>query len=126
MKPEYSVTADVNKNRLYIVLRYTITKDIAERVADMIVKESIKLKPHFGVITDMTGLKFGHISAGFILKNAMEFLHSRNVGTVVRVVGGSKVGLIQFARLTQGFTGYKPVYVPTMQEAEKKLDNEGG
>lgn len=117
----YSVRADRDNNRLIIVLAGFVNTSDAEKVVDGIVVESSKLKPGFDVITDLTKYSLGNLKATKSLHHAMEFLKTRGVRHVVRVVGRSKMALMQFARATLGFRGYKPIYVTSMELAEKKL-----
>ena len=53
----------------------------------------------------------------------MLLLIDKKVNWVVRVVGESKIGLLQFANYSLPIESYKLKYLPTLEEAEKFLDN---
>ncbi len=114
--------ADRVKNRLYVSLRGVVNKDAAEALVSAIFREVQKLSPGFDVVSDISQMKIGYPAASIYLRNAMDFLKARGVRRTVRVVGGSKSALTQFARATNAFNSkYKVYYVGTMAEAERKL-----
>jgi hypothetical protein len=115
--------ADIEKNRLYIILSGVIDVAEAKKAMLPIVKEAHKLKPKFDVITDFSGLKSADNRTKKILRSIMNYLSLQGVGRVVRIVGGAKAMLLKFADFTRGFKGYKIDYVPTIEDAEKKLAN---
>jgi hypothetical protein len=116
------VRADEKVNRLYIKLARNVDRESAEALLDMIFKESQKLQSGFDVITDLTQLVVGHVGAGEVLRRIMEYLETRGVRKVVRIIGKSKLALTQFARAGQGFRGYKPVYARSIRDAEAMLE----
>lgn len=116
-----TVTSDIQKNRLYIILSGDIDVNEAQNSMLYIVKEVNRLKPRFEVITDFSGLKSADNNTRKILTSVMDYLSLHGVGRVVRVVGGAKAMLLKFVDFTRGFRGYKVDYVPTMEDAEKKL-----
>lgn len=113
--------ADTEKNRLYITLSGKVDEKEAEDSMLFVVKEVHKLKPGFDVITDFSGLESADNNTRKALRGAMDYLSLHGVGRVVRIVGGAKAMLLKFADFTRGFKGYKVMYVPTMEDAEKKL-----
>ena len=60
------------------------------------------------------------ISSKFLLEIA-DNLIAMGVRRVVRVIGASKKALLDFAGATRDVPGYETVYVPTMDEAERRL-----
>ncbi len=119
----YTIYVSTEENRLYITLSGKIDVEEAELTVQKVVQEVNKLKSGFDVINNLTYYKSGNPKAGIILQNTVKYLQSQNVNRVVRVIGGSKAGLVQFARFTQFFKNYKIIHVTTLEEAEKKLDN---
>ncbi len=117
----FKVTANTELNRLYISISGHIEMGEAKNIVQAVGRESKLLKTGFDVINDLSNYKFGNPSAGRLLQGAIKYLQARGVNRVIRVVGKSKIALIQFARFTQIFSNYKTIYVPTMEEAEKKL-----
>lgn len=115
------VTSDISKNRLYIKLSGTIRKkelgaiytDVRFCVAD--------LQPEFDVITDLRACRLGHLSAIPEFKRIVQYLVNKKVRKTIRVVGRTSLILKQVSRITKGITGYKPIYVSTIEEAEERL-----
>jgi hypothetical protein len=116
------VLKDIEKNRLIIILSGTLSLEEAEKTKKIIIKEIDTLKPDFDVINDISKFIRGADEAGRVLKEIMALLISKNVNRVVRVVGTSKAGLMQFANHSPQIETYKLSYVPTIEEAEKLLD----
>lgn len=117
-----TIKANRDKQRLYITFSGTINTKEAEGSLLQLVEEINKLNSGFDVITDFRGLKKVVNKSREVLRNSMDYLSMRKVRRVIRVVGGAKAMLMKFADFTQGFKGYKATYVPTLEEAERKLD----
>jgi putative NADH-flavin reductase len=118
----HRISADHARNRLHIIVSGTISVAEVEKIVPQIVKATNRLKPGFGVITDLTRFVDGDTRAAAILQRIMEYLHQRGVGRVVRVVGGSRKAIMVFGRHGMSVEGYPVKYVPTLQEAEKFLE----
>jgi len=80
------------------------------------------LKPNFDLVNDISKFIRGDDEAGIILKEIMVFLIQKRVNRVVRVVGTSKTGLMQFANNSLPINSYKLSYLPTLEEAESFLN----
>jgi hypothetical protein len=115
------VKAEIAKNRLYIILRGTVSGKELESIYTDIRFCIADLKPGFQVITDLTEGKIGHLSGIMTFKKIADYLVANQVGTVVRVVGKPSILSNQVSRLTEIIQGYRPVYVATMEEAEEAL-----
>ncbi len=115
-----TVSANIKRNRLDIVLRGAISKREAERIYTDIRFCSSDLEPGFVVITDLTEARFGHLTAIGIFRKISDFLVEKQVGPVIRVVGQASIIFRQIARLSSE-TSYKPQYVKTREEAEQLL-----
>ncbi len=118
----YKVKAEVEKNRLIITLSGFISADEAAIVKEAIISETAKLTPGFDVINDISNFRLGQDQAGAVLKEIIKYLISKKVNKVVRVVGASQTGLIQFANHTGEVGAYNVKYVPTTKDAENFLD----
>jgi hypothetical protein len=116
-----TVVVDTEKNRLFITLIGSVSKEEVERVYTAVTVCVLELKPGFSVVTDLTQCKLGHLSGISTFKKIMEFLLQSKVGKVVRVVGKAKIIFNQISRITENFQGYQAIYVSTLQEAEEKL-----
>jgi hypothetical protein len=115
------VKAEIAKNRLYIILKGTVSAKELESIYTDIRFCIADLKSGFSVITDLTEGKIGHLSGIMTFKKIADYLVSQKVGTVVRVVGKPSVLSNQISRLTEIVQGYRPIYVATMEEAEEAL-----
>jgi hypothetical protein len=118
----YKVKTDSEKNRLTVTLSGFISADEANTLKETIIKEASKLTPGFDVINDISNFRLGQDQAGLVLQAIIKYLVSINVNRVVRVVGSSQTGLIQFANYTGNVSAYAVKYVPTMKDAEVFLE----
>ena len=116
----YKVWTDVPRNRLYMSMSGVISYEEAEECSRRVILATRDLKAGFDVINNLTYYKsWASISASAPLKTVVEHFKNAGVGRVIRVVGGSKAALIQ---ATLGFNAtYGIIYVPTVEEAERKL-----
>jgi hypothetical protein len=115
------VTADTAQNRLNITMIGTLSVEEAQKSKLTIESTIATLKPGFDVINDISRFIRGDDAAGNVLKEIIILLIQYRVNRVVRVVGTSKSGLIQFANNTLQIDQYKISYVPTLEEAELLL-----
>ncbi|MBD3392942.1 MAG: hypothetical protein GF418_12625 [Chitinivibrionales bacterium] len=118
----HEVTADTDKNRLYVTLSGNISREEAERTVDAVVASVSRLRDGFDVINDLSELRLSHLSAAGTLRNVMDFLKSHHVGRVIRVAGRSRMGFTQFLRAAERFTAYRPEYARSREEAERMLE----
>ena len=79
------------------------------------------LKPGFSVINDMTQCKVGHLSELGTFSKAGDYLHSKEVGTVIRVVKKNQLVFNQISRVIDKKNFYPLIYVSTIEEAQEKL-----
>lgn len=117
------VSANIRKKRLYITLHGVISKKEAERIYTDIRFCVSDLEPGFGVITDLTQCRFGHLSAITTSSKIMHFLLEKQVGPIIRIIEQRKVIYHQLLRLSDKNQGYDPNYVSTLQEAEALLND---
>lgn len=115
------VTANTAQNRLNITMIGTLSVEEAQKSKLTIESTIATLKPGFDVINDISRFIRGDDAAGNVLKEIIILLIQYRVNRVVRVVGTSKSGLIQFANNTLQIDQYKISYVPTLEEAELLL-----
>lgn len=118
------IQTDINKKRLIITFPEELDIRDAEESVNYLVNEANKLGFGLDVITDFSKLKNVDNRSKKLLRSAMSYLVRRKVKRVIRVVGGAKAMLLKVIDFTQGFKGYKVEYVPTLEDAEKKLDSE--
>ena len=119
---ELTVRADTKKNRLYFILKGKITGSDLNRLYTDTRFCVADLKPSFDVITDLSACKVGLLEGVPVFRKIVNYLISNQVGSVVRVIDGESIVYKQVANLAYWLQGYRPVYVSSMEEAEKILD----
>jgi hypothetical protein len=118
----FKIKNDIEKNRLYITLSGIFPVSEAKKAKECIQNEIDELQPNFDVINDISQFIHGQEEGGKILQEIMLLLIDKKVNKIVRIVGPSKTGLIQFANYTLPIESYNLKYVPTLKEAEKFLN----
>ncbi len=112
------------KNRLTITLSGTF--DVTDALSALIElkHEVTKMQTAFDVITDLRFLKGANIQAALKIKQGTKLLENHGAKRIVRVVGGSQLAVKVFAKFATLFgSTTKVYYVPTIEEAEKILQN---
>lgn len=115
--------ADLQKNRLYITIAGRLNKkdldslytDIRFCVAD--------LQPGFTVINDLSECTLAALSGLPVFKKITDHLISHEVSEVVRVVDKRRIVFTQILNASARMSGYTPVYVASLEEAEELLDS---
>ncbi|MFA7228118.1 MAG: hypothetical protein WC061_03700 [Melioribacteraceae bacterium] len=120
----FKIKKDIVRNRLYVTLTGILSLDAAREAKKLIETEVAGLKPNFDLINDISKFIHGDDEAGIILKEIMIILIQNKVNRVIRIVGTSRMGLLQFANNSLAVESYKLSYVPTLEEAEKILNEE--
>ncbi len=118
------VRIDVANNRIYITLSGTINKRKVEKIYTDIRFGVQDLQTGFDVITDLRECRVGHLAGLSTFKNIMDYLALNGVSRTIRVVGKSKIIFKQMAKITQLVSGYTPICVDSMEEAEQLLRSE--
>lgn len=118
----FKVKKDIEKNRLCITISGILSIAEAKQAKDLLIKEADELQPGFDLINDISQFIRGQEEAGEVLKEIIFAMIDRKVNRIIRVIGSSKIGLMQFANFSMPIPEYKLSYVPTMQDAEKILD----
>lgn len=121
----YKITLDKSNNRLTVILQGNIGKIEGEKAGREIVAAVNQLRRGFSVITDISLFENASEKNNEILRNSMKVMKIRGAGTIVRVVGGSKAGLLRFAQTTKEVPGYSVQYVPTIDAAITLLESAG-
>lgn len=119
----FKVRVDSVKNILYISISGLLSVEDAKKIEEQIHSKVTLLSPGFNVINDLSKYIHGDEAAAPILKEIMFHLIKLEVNHIIRVVGQSKIGLIQFANNSPSIDQYKISYVPSLSEAEQLLSN---
>lgn len=117
---KFYVKADAGKNRLGFTLAGTIhKKGLGELYTELrfCVPE---LRPDFEVIADLSGCTLAFLNIIPTFKNIMNFLLSNNVGEMVGIMPADAL-IYKQIQLATVFQGYKPSFVSSFAEAEKRL-----
>lgn len=119
----HRVKANIEKNRLIILLGGFITEEEAASIKIEIMVESARLNSGFDIITDITLFRLGLAGSERVFKDILKIVEEKKVNRIVRVVGGAQAGMVQFVNHTGENTQFKVKYVPTMEAAEKELES---
>ena len=117
------VKADIRKNLLYFTIVGQATKEKLDKLYTDVRFSVADLQPGFDVISDLSECNLGHLSGVPTLRKIMNFLITKEVGEVVRIINPKSIIVKQFINLSSIICGYKPCYVYSLQEAEEKLEN---
>ena len=116
------VKADISKNRLYFTIAGQAVKKEMDKLYTDVRFCVADLKPGFDVISDLSECNIGYLSSVPTFRKIMNFLITKEVGEVVRIINGKSLILKQVLNLSSRICGYKPIYVSTLEEAEEKLE----
>jgi hypothetical protein len=122
-KQASKVTADLKRNRLNITVSAVASPKEAQKIYTDIRFCVADLRPGFDVVTDFSHCTLAHLSAISTMRQIMEYLVTKQLGTVIRVVGKNSLLFKQMLRFLNKFQSYKPIYVNTREEAEEVLAN---
>ncbi len=120
----YNNKSDVGKNRLYVSFKGRMAEDEIKKGAANVIDEARKLKPGFGVISEISEFVPTTEDGRMVMQGCMKSLKEMGMGHVVRVVKGSIAGN-QWQR-TSKTVGYTADEVSTMHEAEALLNKMEG
>lgn len=115
------VTADLKRNRLLITVSAVASPKEAQKIYTDIRFCVADLRPGFDVITDFSQCTLAHLSVISTMRQIMEYLVTKQPGTVIRVVGKNSLLFKQMLQFLNKFQSYKPIYVNTREEAEEIL-----
>jgi hypothetical protein len=115
------VKADIRKNRLYFTITGQAKKESLDKLYTDVRFSVADLQPGFDVISDLSECHLGHLSCVPTLRKIMNFLITKEVGEVVRIIKPKSIIVKQFINLSSIICGYKPSYVYSLEEAEEKL-----
>jgi len=115
-----TVISDPSKNRLYFTVAGKITKkELGSFYTDIrfCVDE---LKPGFNVISDFSECQLVFLNIIPTFRKIMSFLITNRAGEMIGIMYKNSLFFKQI-QLATIFQGYRPIYVSSLEEAEKKL-----
>ena len=117
----FTVEVDIQKNRLRVTFHGFLDAREMKECTDTTIKESMKLKPGYDVITDISDFKVvGQDSLGEVTRAQAHFKKT-GVRHAIRVIGTAALANSQFTRMGKS-VDYVPQTAATAAEAEALLD----
>lgn len=80
------------------------------------------LKPGFNVISNFSQTKLLFLNALGVFRKIFTFILSSDSGEIIRVIQESRIIHKQLLNLSLRIPGYVPIYSPTIEEAEAKIN----
>jgi hypothetical protein len=118
----YNVTADIEKNRIYITIGKLEGEPAMQALAQTVKTECLKLKKGFTCITDLRKYEVQDDRFENYVKQTQEAMIEAGMSKVVRVRRETGLlGHFQFDNASMD-VGYHAENVTSMEEAEKILD----
>jgi hypothetical protein len=90
------VKADIGKNRLYFTISGKVVREDLDKLYTDVRFGVADLKPGFDVISDLSECNLGHLSGVPTFRKIMNFLISKRVGEVVRVINSNSLFLNKY------------------------------
>jgi hypothetical protein len=119
---EYAVEIDRAENRLYLELDGMLDAETAHEAADATVEAASELRPGFGMVNDISSFNPVSQEATEAIERGKRGIAEEGVAAVVRVVGDSVVGKMQFDRVGEGDRSYHVASAESREQAEEFLD----
>ncbi|MDQ7799085.1 MAG: hypothetical protein RDU76_09130 [Candidatus Edwardsbacteria bacterium] len=116
MDLDYKIWTDPGKNRLYLVIKGSISDDMAKSAADKTMEEAKKLQSGFAVVSDISQARPTGSKGATEIKRAQAFLGYLGVKRIIQVVPRSDNG----ADKQQGYPAVNTVF--SIDEADIILD----
>jgi hypothetical protein len=117
----WTMRPDTVRNRLYATLEGFFTADEMKKCADDTIAAAKKLRPGYCTITDITNCKPMPPEAAKEIERVQAYFRSSGARQGVRIVAANVLSGMQFRR-TGGSAEYNSVNLPSLEEAEKFLD----
>ena len=115
----YEFNADVEKNRLYMMMEGFYIEEQLHEAYDMVVKEAEKLQDGYTVISDVSRLRVTTDEASVYIEKMRDYAIKRKTKIIIRVVG-NKLSKMQLKDLTDGYL--EQIEVSSLEEANDYLD----
>jgi len=117
----WKMRVDVARNRLYGELEGFFTAEEMKKCADDTIAATKKLRPGYCTITDISRCKPLPPEAAKEIERVQAHFRSSGARQGVRITGSTVLSGMQFKR-TGGEAEWNSVNLPSMEEAEKFLD----
>jgi hypothetical protein len=118
----WKMRADLVRNRLYGDLEGFFSAEDMRKCADETIAATKKLRPGYCVVTDISRCKPLPPEAVAEIERVQAHFRKSGARQGVRIVGGTVLSGMQFRR-TGGEVEWNSVNVPSLEEAERFLDD---
>ncbi len=115
------VVTDIESNKMTLSFSGTITKKDLDHLYTDVRFGVSDLQPGFNVISDFSKCKLMYLNGLGSFRKIFNFILTNNSGELVRVLQSNRLIHKQLLNLALRMQGYKPIYAPTIEEAEAKL-----
>jgi D-ribose pyranose/furanose isomerase RbsD len=119
---ETKVKVDIARNRLYVTIGSSISKQSMEELYTDVRFGVADLKSGFAIVNDMSNCTLAALAGVRTFKKIMDYVASNEVEQVIRVVNENSIIFKQILNLTSRMQKYKAIHVSTIEEAEAKLE----
>jgi hypothetical protein len=120
-KLEVKATTDIGRNKLHLKISGDVDTNSLEKLYTDIRFCVCDIKPGFDVIVDTSQCNLLYVTSLPIYKKIIDYLISKKVGQVIRIVKDHSIIQNQFKNFTKKIQCYKASYAQDAEEAEEKL-----
>jgi hypothetical protein len=117
----YDIHADVDKNRLYVVLDGFFTDEQLAEAVNKTFQEIDKLQHGFDIITDISKFKPASTEGAQDIARGQEYAKKQGANRIIRVTGEAVISGMQFQRMERQTHTHADT-AASIYEAEKMLD----
>ena len=122
VKSKTKVVANIKKNRLHVAMSGNIDTKALEKLYTEIKFCVADLKEKFEVVSDISECNFIYVAGLPTYKKITDFLISKKVGAIVRVVKSGNISYKQIVNFSDRIHCYRTMYADDQKEAENILE----
>jgi hypothetical protein len=120
-KIEVKAITDIARNKLHLKISGDVDTKSLEKLYTDIRFCVCDIKPGFDVIVDTSQCNLLYVTSLPVYKKIIDYLVSKKVGQVIRIVKDHSIISKQFINFTKKIQCYKASYAENAEEAEEKL-----
>jgi len=122
VKSKTKAVANIKKNRLHVAMSGNIDTKALEKLYTEIRFCVADLKEKFEVVSDISECNFIYVAGLPTYKKITDFLISKKVGAIVRVVKSDNISYKQIVNFSDRIHCYRTMYAEDQKEAENILE----
>ncbi len=123
MAKNSKVVTNIDDNKMILFFTGVITRKELDNLYTDVRFGVSDLQPGFNVISDFSNCKLLYLNGLGSFRKIFNFILTNDSGELVRVLQPNRLIQKQLLNLALRGQGYKPIYAPTIEEAESKLEN---